>query len=62
MEKLNLTEAVAIGNAAFTKVDRPEALYEELIEQLYALGVDIAASVECPSKIANALAHLDFGY
>ena len=55
MEKLNLTEAVAFGNAAFTKVDRAEALYEELVERLYALGEDVAARVECPERIADAL-------
>ncbi len=35
MEKLNLKDAVAFGNSAFTKVDRAEALYEELVERLH---------------------------
>jgi len=55
MEKLNLTEAIAFGNAAFTKVDRAEALYEELVERLYALGEDVAGRVDSPDKIADAL-------
>jgi hypothetical protein len=55
MEKLKLSEAVAFGNAAFTKVDRAEALYEELVERLYAFGEDVAARVECPERIADAL-------
>lgn len=55
MEKLNLTESVAFGNAAFTKVDQAEALYEELVERLYALGEDVAARVNCPDRIADAL-------
>lgn len=55
MEKLNLTEPIAFGNAAFTKVDRAEALYEKLVERLYALGEDVAARVECPERIADAL-------
>lgn len=36
MEKLNLKDAVAFGNSAFTRLDRAEALYEELVERLYA--------------------------
>lgn len=55
MEKLNLKNALAFGNSAFTKVNRAEALYEALVEQLYALGEDVAARVECPEKIADAL-------
>lgn len=55
MEQLNLKNAAAFGNSAFTKVDRAEALYEERVEQLYALGEDVAARVECPEKIAEAL-------
>lgn len=37
MEKLNLKDAVAFGNSAFTRLDRAEALYEELVERLYAV-------------------------
>lgn len=55
MEKQNLKNAAAFGNSAFTSVDRAEALYEALVEQLYALGEDVAARVECPEKIAEAL-------
>lgn len=55
MEKLNLKEAVAFGNSAFTRLDRAEALYEELVERLYALGEDVAARVDCPDRIADAL-------
>lgn len=55
MEKLNLKNAAAFGNSAFTKVDRAEALYEALVEQLYALGEDVAARVQCPETIAEAL-------
>ena len=55
MEKLNIEKAAAFGNAAFTKVDRAEALYEQLVERLYALGEDVAVRVDCPDRIADAL-------
>jgi tetratricopeptide (TPR) repeat protein len=55
MEKLNLRAAVAFGNSAFTKVDRAEALYEQLVEKLYALGEDVAHRIEDPERIADAL-------
>lgn len=55
MEKLNLKDAVAFGNAAFTRLDRAEALYEELVERLYALGEDVANRVESPERVADAL-------
>lgn len=55
MEKLNLKTAAAFGNSAFTKVDRAEAFYEELVERLYASGEDVAAGVECPETIADPL-------
>lgn len=55
MEILNLKDAVAFGNSAFTKVDRAEALYEQLVERLYALGEDVAVRVDCPDRIADAL-------
>ncbi len=34
MEKLNLKNAAAFGYAAFIRLDRAEALYEELVERL----------------------------
>lgn len=46
MEKLNLKNAAAFGNAAFTRLDRAEALYEELVERLYAMGEDVANRIE----------------
>ena len=46
MEKLNLKGAVAFGNSAFTRLDKAEALYEELVERLYALGEDVANRIE----------------
>ncbi len=55
MERLNLKDAVAFGNSAFTKVDRAEALYEELVERLYAFGEAVATRIECPERIADAL-------
>jgi hypothetical protein len=55
MEKLNLNDAVAFGNSAFTKVDRAEAVYEELVERLCTLGEDVADRVDCPERIADAL-------
>ena len=55
MEKLNLTNAVAFGNSAFTKLDRAEALYEQLVERLYSMGEDVAMRIECPERIADAL-------
>lgn len=55
MEKLNLRDAIAFGNSAFTKVDRAEALYEQLVEKLYAIGEDVAHRVQDPERIADAL-------
>lgn len=55
MEKLNLKDAVAFGNTAFTRLDRAEAVYEELVERLYALGEDVASRIESPERVADAL-------
>lgn len=55
MEKLNLKGAVAFGNSAFTRLDKAEALYEELVERLYALGEDVANRIESPEQVADAL-------
>lgn len=55
MEKLNLKAAIASGNSAFTKLDRAEALYEELVERLYALDEDVAVRIDCPERVADAL-------
>jgi predicted metal-dependent hydrolase len=55
MEKLNLKNAAAFGNAAFTRLDRAEALYEELVERLYAIGEDVASRIESPERVADAL-------
>jgi hypothetical protein len=55
MEKLNLKDAVAFGNSAFAKLDRAEALYEQIVERLYALGEDVALRIECPDRVADAL-------
>lgn len=55
MEKLNLRHAVAFGNSAFTKLDRAEALYEELVEKLYSFGEDVSMRIENPERIADAL-------
>lgn len=55
MEKLNLKDAVAFGYAAFAKLDRAEALYEHLVERLYALGEDVAMHIEHPGRVADAL-------
>jgi len=55
MEKLNLKSAAAFGNAAFTRLDRAEALYEELVERLYAIGEDVANHIESPEQVADAL-------
>lgn len=55
MEKLNLKDEVAVGNSAFTRLDRAEALYEELVERLYALGEDVAAHIESPERVSDAL-------
>jgi hypothetical protein len=55
MEKLNLENAVAFGNTAFTRLDRAEALYEELVERLYAIGEDVANRIESPERIADGL-------
>ena len=55
MEKLNLKNAAAFGNAAFTRLDRAEALYEELVERLYAMGEDVANRIESPERVADAL-------
>jgi len=55
MEKLNLKNAVAFGNATFTKLDRAEALYEQLVERLYGMGEDVAMRIENPERVADAL-------
>lgn len=55
MEKLNLKNAVAFGNSAFTKLDRAEALYVQLVERLYAMGEDVAMHVENPERVTDAL-------
>ncbi len=55
MEKLNLKDAIAFGNSAFTKLDRAEALYEQIVERLYALGEDVALRIESPDRVADAL-------
>ena len=55
MEKLNLKNAAAFGKAAFTRLDRAEALYEELVERLYAIGEDVANRIELPERVADAL-------
>lgn len=55
MEKLNLKNAAAFGTAAFTRLDRAEALYEELVERLYAIGEDVANRIESPERVADAL-------
>lgn len=55
MEKLNLKNEVAFGNSAFTKLDRTEALYEQIVERLYDLGEEVAMRVECPERVADAL-------
>ena len=53
--KAQLQNAAAFGNAAFTRLDRAEALYEELVERLYALGEDVANRIESPERVADAL-------
>ncbi|HEY9787576.1 MAG TPA: hypothetical protein V6D17_19465 [Candidatus Obscuribacterales bacterium] len=55
MNKINLADAVAFGNAAFAQADKAEALYVQLVEKLYQLGEDIAARVEEPERVADAL-------
>lgn len=55
MEKINLKDAVACGNAAFTRLDRAEVLYEELVEKLYTLGEDVATHIE--SDLSIKLCH-----
>lgn len=55
MDKLNLESAVAFGNASFTRLDRAEALYEQLVERLYAIGEDVANRIESPDRVADAL-------
>lgn len=55
MEKLNLKNAAAFGNDTFTRLDRAEALYEQLVERLYALGEDVANRIESPERVADAL-------
>lgn len=55
MEKLNLKAAVAFGNSAFARLDRAEALYEQLVEKLYAMGEDVAERIENPERVADAL-------
>lgn len=55
MEKLNLKAAVAFGNSAFTRLDRAEALYEQIVERLYAMGEDVAERIETPERVADAL-------
>lgn len=55
MEKLNLKDAVAFGNSAFTKLDRAEALYEELVERLYGIGEDVAQLIDNPARVTDAL-------
>ena len=55
MEKLNLKNAAVFGNAAFTRLDRAEALYEDLVERLYTVGEDVANRVESPERVADAL-------
>jgi hypothetical protein len=55
MEKRYLKNAVAFGNSAFTRLDRAEALYEELVESLYALGEGVADRIESPERVADAL-------
>lgn len=55
MGKLNLKNAVVFGNDAFARLDRAEALYEELVERLHALGEDVASNIESPELVADAL-------
>lgn len=55
MEKLNLKNAATFGNAAFTRLDRAEALYEDLVARLYAIGEDVANRIESPERVADAL-------
>lgn len=55
MERLNLKNTIAFGNDAFTRLDRAEALYEELVERLYTLGEDVASKIESPERVADAL-------
>lgn len=55
MEKLDFTDMAANGNAAFSQADRAAALYVQLVEKLYALGEDVAARIESPERIADAL-------
>ncbi len=55
MEKLNLKNAAAFGNVAFTRLDRAEALYEELVERLYAMGEDVANRIDSPERVVDAL-------
>jgi AcrR family transcriptional regulator len=55
MDKLNFKDTVAYGNSVFTHVERLEALYEQLVEKLYALGEDVAARIESPERVADAL-------
>lgn len=55
MDKINLTDMAARGNSAFVQVDRAEALYVQLVEKLYALGEDVAARIESPERVADAL-------
>lgn len=55
MDKLNLKNAVAFGNSAFTRLDRAEALYEQLVERLYAIGEDVATRIDSPERVADAL-------
>ena len=55
MEKLDLTNTVAYGYAAFAHLDKAEALYEQLVEKLYSLGDDVAARLDSPEVVADAL-------
>ena len=55
MGKLDFTDMAARGNAAFLQSDRAEALYVQLVEKLYSLGEDVAARIEAPERIADAL-------
>ena len=55
METIDLNHAIAYGNAAFAEVDKAVLLYEQLVEKLYALGEDVAARIDNPFTVADAL-------
>lgn len=55
MESIDLRHAIAYGNATFAELDKAVMLYEQLVEKLYALGEDVAARIDNPLTVADAL-------